>query len=44
MNYYFSAVCLDGTFHKYVFKEDGYCNREAYDVYLDVCDDEENFQ
>ncbi|XP_043204205.1 WD repeat domain phosphoinositide-interacting protein 4-like [Amphibalanus amphitrite] len=31
------AVCLDGTFHKYVFTADGSCNREAYDVYLDVC-------
>jgi len=32
-----SAICLDGTFHKYVFNEDGSCNREAYDVFLDVC-------
>ncbi|KAG5890404.1 hypothetical protein JTB14_026286 [Gonioctena quinquepunctata] len=38
------AICLDGTFHKYVFTADGICNRETFDVYLDVCDDdEENF-
>lgn len=37
-----SAVCLDGTFHKYVFTADGICNREAYDIYLDVCDDDDN--
>lgn len=35
----FSAVCVDGTFHKYVFTPDGNCNREAYDVYMDVSDD-----
>ncbi|CAH2011073.1 unnamed protein product [Acanthoscelides obtectus] len=38
------AICLDGTFHKYVFTSDGICNREAYDVYLDVCDDEDYLQ
>ncbi|ESP03877.1 hypothetical protein LOTGIDRAFT_185244 [Lottia gigantea] len=32
------AVCVDGTFHKYVFNTDGNCNREAYDVYLDMGD------
>ncbi|XP_043249160.1 WD repeat domain phosphoinositide-interacting protein 4-like [Colletes gigas] len=32
------AVCMDGTFHKYVFTSDGNCNREAFDVFLDVCD------
>lgn len=36
-----TAICLDGTFHKYVFNDDGNCNREAFDVYLDVCDDHE---
>lgn len=35
------AICVDGTFHKYVFTKDGNCNREAYDVYLDVGDDME---
>lgn len=36
-----AGICLDGTFHKYVFNDDGNCNREAFDVYLDVCDDHE---
>uniref|UniRef100_A0A8C8APX1 WD repeat domain 45 n=1 Tax=Otus sunia TaxID=257818 RepID=A0A8C8APX1_9STRI len=35
------AVCVDGTFHKYVFSPDGNCNREAFDVFLDICDDED---
>lgn len=35
------AICLDGTFHKYVFSNEGNCNRESFDVYLDVCDDDE---
>jgi len=34
------AVCVDGTFHKYVFNSDGNCNREAFDVFLDVCEDD----
>lgn len=34
------AVCVDGTFHKYVFNADGNCNRESYDVYLDIYEDE----
>ncbi|XP_052266608.1 WD repeat domain phosphoinositide-interacting protein 4-like isoform X2 [Dreissena polymorpha] len=33
------AVCVDGTFHKYVFTKDGNCNREAYDVWLEIGDD-----
>jgi len=36
------AVCVDGTFHKYTFTPEGACNREAYDVYLDL-DDEPQF-
>uniref|UniRef100_A0A8C3UUU4 WD repeat domain phosphoinositide-interacting protein 4 n=1 Tax=Catharus ustulatus TaxID=91951 RepID=A0A8C3UUU4_CATUS len=35
------AVCVDGTFHKYVFSPDGNCNREAFDVFLDICDDDD---
>ncbi|XP_025828898.1 WD repeat domain phosphoinositide-interacting protein 4 [Agrilus planipennis] len=35
------AICLDGTFHKYVFNADGNCNREAFDEFLDVCDDDD---
>ncbi|KAF5276239.1 hypothetical protein FQR65_LT04044 [Abscondita terminalis] len=38
------AICLDGTFHKYVFNADGNCSREAFDVFLDVCDDDNNLQ
>lgn len=37
----FIAICMDGTFHKYVFTSEGNCNREAFDVFLDVCDDDE---
>lgn len=36
-----TAICVDGTFHKYVFTPDGNCNREAFDVYLDICDDDD---
>uniref|UniRef100_A0A2I2YYS7 WD repeat domain phosphoinositide-interacting protein 4 n=1 Tax=Gorilla gorilla gorilla TaxID=9595 RepID=A0A2I2YYS7_GORGO len=35
------AICVDGTFHKYVFTPDGSCNREAFDVYFDICDDDD---
>lgn len=35
------AVCVDGTFHKYVFSPDGNCNREAFDVFLDICDEDD---
>ncbi|XP_060679327.1 WD repeat domain phosphoinositide-interacting protein 4, partial [Hemiscyllium ocellatum] len=35
------AICVDGTFHKYVFTPEGNCNREAFDVYLDICDDDD---
>uniref|UniRef100_A0A0V0GEV0 Uncharacterized protein n=1 Tax=Triatoma dimidiata TaxID=72491 RepID=A0A0V0GEV0_TRIDM len=35
------AICVDGTFHKYVFNIDGNCNRESYDVYLEIFDDDE---
>lgn len=37
------AICLDGTFLKYVFNSDGSCNRVAYDVFLDVCQDDDIF-
>lgn len=39
--FYDVAVCVDGTFHKYVFIPDGNCNREAYDVFLELGDDNE---
>uniref|UniRef100_UPI00358EA6EF WD repeat domain phosphoinositide-interacting protein 4-like n=1 Tax=Myxine glutinosa TaxID=7769 RepID=UPI00358EA6EF len=35
------AVCVDGTFHKYAFTLEGNCNREAFDVYLDIGDDDD---
>ncbi|XP_078393858.1 LOW QUALITY PROTEIN: WD repeat domain phosphoinositide-interacting protein 4 [Cetorhinus maximus] len=35
------AICVDGTFHKISFTPDGNCNREAFDVYLDICDDDD---
>lgn len=35
------AVCVDGTYHKYVFTPDGNCNRESYDVFLELGDDSE---
>ncbi|XP_031552176.1 WD repeat domain phosphoinositide-interacting protein 4-like isoform X2 [Actinia tenebrosa] len=33
------VVCIDGTFHKYVFTPDGNCNRESYDVFLELGND-----
>ena len=33
------AVCIDGTYHKYVFTADGSCSRDEYDVYLEIGDD-----
>ncbi|XP_056643009.1 WD repeat domain phosphoinositide-interacting protein 4-like [Diorhabda carinulata] len=35
------AICLDGTFHKYKFTDEGNCSREAFDIFLDVGDDDE---
>lgn len=35
------AICVDGTFHKYIFTPDGSCNREAYDVFLEVTREDE---
>lgn len=36
------AVCVDGSYHKYVFSADGSsCEREVYDHYLDAPDEEE---
>lgn len=33
------AICVDGTFHKYVYTNEGSCNRESYDVFLNLSDD-----
>lgn len=38
---YVTAICVDGTFHKYVFTPEGSCNREAYDIFLDIGDDDD---
>ncbi|XP_071501508.1 WD repeat domain phosphoinositide-interacting protein 4-like [Diadema antillarum] len=35
------AVCIDGTFHKYIFSPEGSCNRQAYDEYLELGDEDE---
>jgi len=35
------ALCLDGSFHKYAFTSEGICHMEAFDVFLDVDDDDE---
>lgn len=35
------AICVDGTFHKYIFTPEGLCTRDGYDVYLDVPEDDE---
>ncbi|KAM4820533.1 WD repeat domain phosphoinositide-interacting protein 4-like [Thomomys bottae] len=34
------AICDDGTFHKYSFTLDGKCSREAFEVYLDICEND----
>ena len=39
--FFLAAVCVDGTYHKYVFTPDGNCNRERYDVFLELGDDNE---
>ena len=36
-----AAVCVDGTFHKYMFTPEGSCNRESFDVYIDLDNDAE---
>jgi len=33
------AVCVDGTFHKYMFTPEGSCNRESFNVYIDLDND-----
>ncbi|XP_025076265.1 WD repeat domain phosphoinositide-interacting protein 4-like [Pomacea canaliculata] len=33
------AACVDGTFHKYVFTMDGNCNRDSFDVFLEMGED-----
>ena len=35
------AVCVDGTFHKYCFSQEGNRTREAFDVFLDLPEEED---
>jgi len=35
----YAAVCVDGTFHKYLFTPEGSCHRESFDVYIDLDND-----
>ncbi|KAI1309488.1 WD repeat domain phosphoinositide-interacting protein 4 [Halotydeus destructor] len=35
------AICVDGTFHKYVFNQEGTCTRDAFEVYVDLEEEEE---
>lgn len=37
----FPAVCMDGTFHKFLFAKDGTCNREGFEQFLNVTEDQE---
>ena len=37
------AICVDGTFHKYVFKNEGHCERDNFDFYPDVPDEKDHF-
>ncbi|OWA51471.1 WD repeat domain phosphoinositide-interacting protein 4 [Hypsibius exemplaris] len=34
------AVCVDGKFYKHSFSDSGHCNREEYDVYMDISNDD----
>lgn len=36
--YPYTAVCMDGTMHKYAFTTEGNTFRESFDVFLDVGD------
>lgn len=42
MNFFphFVAVCVDGTFHKYLFNKEG-CSREAFDVFVDLPEEDD---
>ncbi|VDD88045.1 unnamed protein product [Enterobius vermicularis] len=37
---YITAVCSDGTFHRYLINPDGTCTREGFDQYLDLGDEQ----
>jgi WD40 repeat protein len=35
------AICVDGTFHKYVFSQEGTCIRDAFEVYVDLPEEDD---
>lgn len=35
------AVCEDGSFHKYVFSQDGSCKRETFEKFLDLAEEDD---
>lgn len=37
---YISAVCSNGTFHRYLLASDGTCTREGFDSFLDLGDEQ----
>jgi len=37
------AICVDGTFHKYLLKKDGTCERDDYVDYLTAQDESDSF-
>lgn len=30
------AVCVDGRYYKHSFSDSGHCNREEFDVFMDI--------
>jgi uncharacterized low-complexity protein len=36
------ALCADGSCHKYTFTTDGNCSRDAFNMFLDMFDDQIN--
>ncbi|GAU96607.1 hypothetical protein RvY_08033 [Ramazzottius varieornatus] len=34
------AVCVDGKYYKHSFSDSGHCNREEYDVYMEISNDD----
>ncbi|RWS07590.1 WD repeat domain phosphoinositide-interacting protein 4-like protein [Dinothrombium tinctorium] len=37
---YGTSICVDGTFHKYSFTQEGNCTREAFEIYFDLSEDD----
>lgn len=38
---YVTAICLDGTYHKFAFSKDGTSRRKSFQIYLHNCEDDE---